>query len=302
MQFTLRQLTYLVAVADHGSVTAAAQALYTSQPGISTAITQLEALFGLQIFIRHPARGVSLTPAGQCFVAAARNMLAHADDLLLRGGELNQSLRGTLDLGCFTTLGPILLPKWLASFQDQYPDIEVRLHEGDIAQLQDALECGRIEVALLYDLDLSPALIKFPLKSIVPYALMSPRHPLAAKPSVSLAELADEPMVLLDLPYSRAYFLSLFRQHDLEPVIRHRTVNFELVRGMVAAGNGYALLNMRPHINVTYGGDPLVCLPIADRVPPLSIVLAWSRALRPTRRADAFIGMCRMFVQEGKVI
>ena len=100
MQYTLRQLTYLVAVADHGSVTAAANALYTSQPGVSNAIAQLEALFGLQFFVRHHARGVSPTPAGQSFIAAARNLLLHAEDLEQQAQEISQSLRGAITLGC----------------------------------------------------------------------------------------------------------------------------------------------------------------------------------------------------------
>ena len=69
MEYTLQQLRYLVAVADHGSVSAAARSLYVSQPGLSSAILHLEDVFGIQCFIRHPAKGVSLTPAGQLFVA-----------------------------------------------------------------------------------------------------------------------------------------------------------------------------------------------------------------------------------------
>ncbi|MCW3479425.1 LysR substrate-binding domain-containing protein [Neisseriaceae bacterium JH1-16] len=292
MNYTLRQLEYLVAVAEHGSVTAAANALYTSQPGISTAISQLEEVFGLQFFIRHHARGVSMTPAGQSFVAAARNLLIHAEDLMQQASELSLALSGRLDLGCFTTIAPVLLPRLLTALRETYPEVEVALHEGDTPQLQAALLSGQLELALLYDLDLTPALSKRTLLSARPYVLLPADHPLAKKPEIALAELAEEPMVLLDLPYSREYFLSLFRQLGIEPRVRHRTVSFELVRGLVAAGNGYGLLNLRPDMDTTYGGGRLVCLPISDEVPALSIVLAWPQGLKLTRRAEVFIELC----------
>lgn len=297
MNYTLRQLAYLVAVADHGSVTAAANALYTSQPGVSSTIAQLEEVFGLQFFIRHHAKGVSLTPAGQSFVGAARNLLAHAEDLMQQASELSQSVRGKLDLGCFTTIGPVFLPRLLASLREGFPDIEVRLHEGDIEQLQVGLLSGQIELALLYDLDLSANLNKLPLLMARPYVLLPAGHVLAAQETVRLADLVHEPMVLLDLPHSREYFLSLFRQLGIEPNVRHRTVSFELVRGLVAAGSGYGLLNLRPNVDVTYDGGQLVCLPIAEEVPALSIVLAWPQELKPTRRAEVFIELCRQHLQ-----
>jgi DNA-binding transcriptional LysR family regulator len=296
MQYTLRQLAYLVAVADHGSVTAAANALYTSQPGISSAIAQLEEQFGLQFFIRHHAKGVSLTPAGQSFVAAARNLLAHADDLSQHASALSQSLQGNLALGCFTTIAPLFLPRLLASMRTSYPDITVQLHEGDTGQLQQALLSGQTELALLYDLDLAPSLYRQTLQTVLPYAVLPANHPLATQTAVSLHDLADLPMVLLDLPHSREYFLSVFRLHNLEARVRHKTVSFELVRGLVAAGNGYALLNLRPQTRQSYAGDALVYLPIVEEVPALNIVLAWPQELRLTRRAEAFISLCEQSI------
>ncbi|SCK29503.1 LysR family transcriptional regulator [Vogesella sp. LIG4] len=292
MQYTLRQLAYLVAVADHGSVTAAANALYTSQPGVSNAIAQLEEVFGLQFFVRHHAKGVSLTPAGQSFIAAARNLLSHADDLMQQAQEISQSLRGTVTLGCFTTIAPILLPRLLSTLREAYPELEVNLLEGDTQQLQSALLGGQIELALLYDLGLPDTLHKLPLSGARPYVLVAADHPLAERGSVSLAELADEPMVLLDRPHSREYFLSLFRQQGLEPKVRLRTINFELVRGLVAARFGYALLNLRPNVDVTYDGSRLACLEIADDVPKLPIMLAWPQELKLTRKAEALRDVC----------
>ncbi|WP_018149758.1 LysR substrate-binding domain-containing protein [Leeia oryzae] len=295
MNYTLRQLQYVVAVADHGSVTAAANALFTSQPGISNSIAQLEEVFGIQIFIRHHAKGISVTPAGQSFIASARNLLAHAEDLTHQAHELSQALQGSIKLGCFTTIAPIFLPGLLSALRAQHPEVQVDLNEGTTESLQHGLINGQIEVALLYDLDLSPALVKEPMLSARPYVLLSKSHPLARQTSVTLASLVEEPMVLFDMPHSREYFLSMFRVRKLEPFVRYRTVNFELVRGLVASQNGYAFLNLRPAIDQSYDGSELVCLPIADEVPSLSLVLAWPEGLKPTRRVEAFITLCRSF-------
>ena len=81
MQFTLKHLRYFVAAAERGSVTAAARAIHVSQPSISEAIAHLEAVFDLQLFLRHHAQGLSPTPAGRRLLLEARSLLAHADDL-----------------------------------------------------------------------------------------------------------------------------------------------------------------------------------------------------------------------------
>lgn len=191
MNFTLQQLRYLIAVAEHANVTAAASALHTSQPGVSTAISHLEEAFGVQLFVRHHARGVSLTPAGRTFVAAARNLLLHADDLGQKANELNESIRGDLDLGCFQTIGLVLLPRLLRRFRNQYPGVHVNLHEGDTEQLQHKLRNAVIELALLYDLDLDRAFTKVTLFSLRPYALLPTNHRLAKHSKVYLKELAS---------------------------------------------------------------------------------------------------------------
>lgn len=299
MQYTLRQLAYLVAVADHGNVTAAAQALHTSQPGVSSAIAHLENVFGLTLFVRHHAKGVTLTPGGQGLVAAARQLLGHADDLMAQAQDMGQSVRGRLTLGCFTTLAPILLPRLFSALRQSHPELEIDLLEGDTAQLQEALLAGRIELALMYDLDLTDSLHRQPLSGARPYALVAEGHRLARRRKVQLAELVNEPLVLLDHPHSREYFLSLFRQRGLEPLVRHRTVNFELVRGLVAKGFGYALLNLRPNRNVTYDGGKLVYLDIADDLPELPIVLAWPASIALTRKATLVRDLCARVVGVG---
>lgn len=209
--FTLRQLKYFVEVAKHGSISAAADALYVSQPGVSAAVTQLENMLEVQLFIRRKARGVTLTPAGRSLVGMARELLNHADDVMTLGRSLDSSLAGPLRVGFYHTIGPHILPGLLAAFRTQCPQVDVSIHEADLAQLHAAMENGEIELAILYDLDLEPQFDRLQLLGLPPYILAAGGSKLAQHQSVSIQELADKSMILLDLPYSSEYFRMLFR-------------------------------------------------------------------------------------------
>lgn len=292
MDYTLQQLRYLVAVADHGNISAAARTLYTSQPGVSAAVAHLERVFGIQCFVRHHAKGISLTPAGRSFVATARNLLLHAEDLLRHANELNQSAQGVLNVGCFYTISPFFLPRILQKLRKKHPGMNVQIKEGDTEQLLQSLLNGVIEVALLYDLNLDRALTKVEVTSFRPYVLLPKSDTLAKRSSVRLADLVDKPLILFDRPQSREYLLSLFAAAGKQPTIAQRTSNFELVRGLVAAGFGYSILNLRPKIDRSYDGSPIVCVPIAGNVRGLPVVLASVAATKLTRRATVFMDVC----------
>lgn len=293
VRFTLKQLDYFVAAADGGSVAEAARRLNVSQPSVSAAIGKLETQFGVQLFLRRHAQGVSLTSAGQRLLAEARSLLAHAGELGQEAHGLGHAARGRLDLGCFLTLSPMYMPELLTGFAAAYPEAELRLHEGHQEALLDGLLSGRFDAAILYDLYIEAELAREPLAELLPYALLPARHPLARQRRVSLAELAPEPMVVLDVPPSRRYFTALFNKAGLEPRIAFHSPSFETVRGMVASGAGYSLLVTRPAGDRAYDGRRIACLPLADPVEPSRIVLARHAAARPTRLLDCFARYCR---------
>lgn len=294
--FTLKQLKYFVAVAEHGSVTAAAQALYVSQPGVSAAVAQLEGLLDVQLLIRRKARGVELTPAGRALLASSRELLNHADDVLTLGRELNHTLKGTLDVGFFHTIGPHVVPSLLARFQQEYSNVRVSILEGDLAQLYSALMSGEIELAVLYDLGLDEHIERCRLMRLPPYVLVSPDSDTAQSDAVSLRALASEPMILLDLPHSREYFTSLFRGVGVEPRVGYRTKSVPMVRSLVANNLGFSVLNFRPRVRADYDGKPLAYVEIEESYSGLELVLAWRRGVRLTTRARAFIDVAKAHV------
>jgi DNA-binding transcriptional LysR family regulator len=299
MNYTLQQLRYLVAVADHGSVSAAARSLYVSQPGVSAAISYLEGIFGIQCFVRHHAKGVTLTAAGQSFVAAAKNVLSQAEELHHHANELNHTVRGRINIGCFPTLGAFFLPRILETLRTTYPDISLQIHDGDTESLLRWLHDGTIEVCFMYDLNRDSSIYsKHHLTSLHPYVLLPGSHPLASRTSVSPEDLVEEPLILLNYAYNTDYLLSVFDNIGRQPNIRHRVSNFELVRGLVAAGKGYAILNLRPAPDQTYDGRPVKCLPITGETRPASIVLASMHSLKSSGRTAALVETCNAVMKK----
>jgi DNA-binding transcriptional LysR family regulator len=202
IRYTLKQLSFFVSAAELESVTGAARALNVSQPAVSAAIAHLERVFGIQLFLRRHAQGLSLTPAGRRVFAEGRNLLSHARELASTPSTDGGPLRGELDLGCFLTFAPYYLPGLLRAFRERHPEVEIRLHEGDTDALLRGLSMGTLELAILYDLALGEVtretLTELPIHAVLPL-----KHPLSRDAAVSLAALATEPFVLLDLPHSR---------------------------------------------------------------------------------------------------
>jgi len=287
--FTLTQLRYFAAAAELGSMTAASRQLMVSQSAISTAVAQLEKELGVQLLLRHHARGLTLTAAGDEFYRELRSYLVHTTELAEVARSAGQALVGDLAVGCFTTLGPFELPRLLAACEAEHPGIRIAVVEEEHAALKQALRSGRCELALMYGYDLDDDIDHVRVGVAAPYVLVAKGHRLARRKRVALKDLADEPMVLLDLPHSGPYLERLVESAGFHPEIRHRTSGFETVRAMVANGQGWSLLNQRPASNTTYDGAEVVPLEISDRLEPVEVVLASMKGVRLTSRAQAFV-------------
>ena len=287
-RFTLRQLEYLVTCVDCRSVAGAAERLNVSQPTISVALTKLEEQLGVQLLLRHPSRGVTATAAAEKVLHSARSLLAHATDLERQAMETGTTLAGNIRLGSFSTLAPTVLPRLIQELGQVHPGINLTLREGPQDRIVEALFDGQIDMALLYDIGLPDDLRKTLLARRKPYAALAADHPLAQQDSVTLADLQNEPLILLEVAPSHDYFLGLFRNAGLEPLIAHSSPSIELVRGMVGCGLGYSLLVTRPDGDRTYDGKALAIRPLKDDVPGSRMILASLSSLRPTQLMQSF--------------
>jgi len=272
IHLNIRQLEYFVAAARHGGAARAAEALSVSQPSISKAIADLEELWGEPLFVRLHARGLELTAAGALRHREAHALLEQARTLAApRVGEL----AGLLRVGCLSTLAPRWLPDMLARMATAWPAIEVQLVEGDTETLTRMLERGALDVALMYDLGLARGVRLAPVMQLRPYALLPWGHRLAQATSLRIADLAREPLVLINLPHSREYFLSLFRDAGVAPRIAHESASLEMVRSLVANGLGVSLLTTRPVRDQAYDGKRIACRRLRGQLALQSVALAY---------------------------
>jgi DNA-binding transcriptional LysR family regulator len=293
LRFTLRQLEYFVAVGEAGSIAKAAEQVNVSPPSISASIAQLEAEFGVQLFVRKHSHALALTAGGRLFLKEAARLLNDADALHDIAGDIAEKVRGPLAVGCLLTFAQIVLPALRRKFEE---DVRVRQFERNQGQLFEMLQRGEIDAALTYDLELSQDMTFEPLIQLPAYVMLPAAHPLAGREGITPEELVDEPMVLLDLPYSREYFLSAFQ--GLRPRIAERTGDIAVMRSMVANGFGYGIANMRPLNAMSPDGKLLVFVPLLGDLRPLTMGIALPNAEHRTLTVQAFIDHCRRFVVE----
>ena len=293
LRFSLRQLEYLVAVGECGSIAMASEKVNVSSPSISAAISQLEQVFGLPLFVRKHAHGLSLTQGGKQFVEQAKLVLAEAARLNNLANHITGKVRGPLNVGCLLTFAQIVLPHLRRSFVDQNTEVDFHQFERNQTEIFEGLRQATLDVALTYDLNIPPDLEFVHLVSLPPYAVICDSHELAQCDKVSPAQLADFPMVLLDLPISSDYFLSLFSQTGLRPKIAERTRDMAVMQSLVANGFGYSIANIRPSSDRAPDGRKLRFLPLTGPIRPIRMGLVLSEGARASLTISAFIEHCR---------
>ncbi|RJF86656.1 LysR family transcriptional regulator [Oleomonas cavernae] len=301
MRFTLRHLEYFVAAGETGSITLASERINISQPSISTAISHLEAELGVQLFVRHHAQGLSLTPAGRRLLREAKHLLDQANGLYDVASEVTEEVRGPLAVGCMLTLAPMVIPELCHSFMASFPRADLRQQEGHQEDLFEGLRRARLDVALVYDLQVPKDIAFEPLVSLPVHVVVSEIHPMANRGTVSLTDLKDEPLILLDLPYSREYFLAMYQRDGIEPHIAARSAYPDVIRTMVANGYGYTLANVRPRSELALDGRRVVRVRLAGGHRPVVVGLATAEGLKKSRLLKAFETHCRTFISDGYI-
>lgn len=292
--YSLRQLKYFVTTVECGSVAEASRKLHIAQPSISTAVKGLEESFGVQLLIRHHAQGISLTPAGARFYREAEELLRMAREFEQNALADNDVVSGQVDIGCFETVAPLYLPRLIAGFSQRFPGVQIRLQDGDLQELVQGLTGGRFDLAIFYEHYLDSTIETEALMAPQrPYVLLPEGHRFAAQAQVSLRDLALEPMILLDVQPSRTYFVSIFEELGLNPNIVFSSPSIEMVRGMVGQGFGFAVLVTRPNSSVTYDGQKLVCVNIAEDVTGSALVAGWLKRSHLTKPAQLFVDYCK---------
>lgn len=241
---------------------------------------------------------LSLTASGRQMLREAKALLAQADSLYASARDLTEQARGPLNVGCLVTLAPIVLPELCHAFQQRFPAVQVAIHEGDQERLIEQLRRGEIDILLTYDLQVPDDIAFEQLVQLPPHAVLPPEHRLAQRRTLSLRDLAEEPLILLDLPFSREYFLSLFFQEGLKPNIAARSRHPDVVRSMVANTYGYALFNARPRNDAALDGKKLQVVPLKGPYRPMSLGIASLRQSGRPRAVVEFEEHCRARINQ----
>ncbi|MBL5973601.1 MAG: LysR family transcriptional regulator [Candidatus Leucobacter sulfamidivorax] len=290
LRLTLRQLEYFVAVAAAGSISAAAERINVSRSALASALDDLEAALGAQLVVRTKSAGVALTPIGLEVREQALALIRSAGEI---EGVATDELAGPLHCGCFVSVAPTLFPALLELFKREHPRVEPHLAAEPQDVLIERMRRGELEAALLYDVDLDPELRRVPVFSTRLRCIVAADHPLAELDEIPVTALAAEPLILVDTPPSPAHVAELFRAHDVEPLIRHRTSQLEVARSLVAAGLGYSITLAQPRSTVSYEGRPLVTREIAPRPEPTLAVAAWPAGRILSANARRFVEFLR---------
>lgn len=298
MRYTLKQLQYFDAALRTGSIAKASVELSISQSSITAAVDAMEAMTRAELLRRMPAKGIVPTDKGvevgkrvRAFLEQAR--IFEADLLTLTGDPA-----GTLRLGCYSSTAPYVLPPLLKQISREFPHIRVEIREGDMNQVAEYLNSGVVDLALTYRRAAPKAQPFLPMFQATPFALVPESSPLAQKAEVTLSELATMSMILLDLPGAPEYFHDLFAAEGHSLHISHTTKSSSVLRGLVGAGLGYAILNILGQQDRD-GQNGYVARPISGHQYAPFYGVATTAASQKSTMVRAVLDTCKTLAEQG---
>jgi DNA-binding transcriptional LysR family regulator len=284
----LRQLRYLVTLADEAHFTRAAARLHIAQPALSQQIKRLENEVGIALVDR-TTRHVALTPAGERLVARARRALAEVEAATAELSELAGIRSGRVVIGSMRSTGPFDLSVLLAAFHARHPGIELVVREEPSEVMLQRLHADALDVAFLSvnRLDAGPDIRLKPLLSEPLVALMAPDHPLAGRDQIDMAELRSERFIVFGEGGSlRRIVVQGAREAHFDPLLAFESSELPRIRAMAARGLGVALL---PLSEAEHEGPPIAAVPVRRPALARDVTLAWRAARRHSPAARAFL-------------
>jgi LysR family cys regulon transcriptional activator len=241
----LQQLRYFSEIVRRGlKISDAADALYTSQPNISKQIKQLEQELGIDIFVRNGKRVVALTEPGQAILGIARRMLHDAENLRQVGQEFHAQDSGPLTIATTHTQARYILPPVVKQFIKRYPKVKLGLHQGNPTQIAEQVLNGEADVAIATEsLSLYDGLVTLPCYEWHHCVVVPPRHPLLEEKRLTLAKIAQYPIVTYDFAFSgRGKINEAFEKAGIEPNIALTAIDADVIKTYVELGLGIGIL------------------------------------------------------------
>jgi len=278
MKPTLRQLEYLVAIADTGTFSEAAKRTFVSQPSLSAQIKDMELHIGAPVLERG-RHGALLTPIGEQIVGRARIILRDVETLKMLGRDADESLAGRLKLGVLPSIGPYLLPAAVRQLHSEYPELRIGVREERTVDLHSHLTDGRFDIIISTPED-HPDMLNLPIVRENLYVCMAPDDPLALRRGyVKLSEIKDRELLTL----GHGHKLSVLVHNLAEIAQGHVSSEYEgtsldAIRQMASMGGSLAVLPSLYAISEAKQDPDLIVRKIEHPLASRQISLLW----RPT--------------------
>ena len=274
----LRHLRYFIGVAEEENVSRAALKLHVSQPALSRQIRDLEEELGFSLLERS-AKSVRLTEAGRTFLIEARAVLQRAEVAVKTAGSVATGGRGELHVGYAPSLTARILPPALRAFQAELPNVRVKLHDLSTEEMLAGLREGRLQIALV--VRLTPAMLRgLRFEELARDSIclaVAPTHPLAGRRTVTLSEVAREPLITYsrkDYPEAHEHLAAMFAAIKSKPRIAEEHDSVSSLIAAVESGAGVAIA---PQSLTCTAGLRLKLIPLSPAPQPLIIGAAWSK-------------------------
>ncbi|MCK0536416.1 HTH-type transcriptional regulator CysB [Alcanivorax quisquiliarum] len=256
----LQQLRYICEVARHDlNVSATAQALFTSQPGISKQIRMLEDELGVEIFARSGKHLTHVTPAGQAVLQLADEILQKVESIKRVSQEFRDETRGELSIATTHTQARYALPPVIRKFTDGFPDVSLHMHQGTPMQIAEMAANGTVDFAIATEaLELFSNLIMMPCYRWNRSVVVPQGHPLTKERNLTLEKLAEHPLVTYTFGFTgRSKLDEAFRSHGLTPKVVFTAADADVIKTYVRLGMGVGII---AHMALEPGDTGLVKL------------------------------------------
>ena len=270
----LRHLHYFIAVAEELHFSRAAERLCISQPPLSQQIRSLEDELGVKLFER-TKRHVQLTEAGKVFLERSYLVLAQLEQAIVVTQRIGRGEVGRLALGFVDTAMYTVLPEILRTFREQFPAVQLELHELTTSQQIQALHHKQIDIGIVRSAISEPGLS---VECFVPESLvlaLPETHPLSAQTQVSLSTLADELFILFPAKLGPVFYEQIIhscQQAGFHPKVSQEAVQMQTIVGLVAAGLGIAIV---PASLQNFYRSGVIYRPLQEQIPETGLYLIW---------------------------
>ena len=241
----IHQLRYINEVARHGlSISAAADALFTSQPGVSKQIQLLEEELGLQIFQRNGKRLVGITEPGAQILALATRVLREMENIKRVGEEFSNVESGTLTIATTHTQARYRLPVAVKAFMEQYPQVKLNIHQGNPSQVTEQVASGEADIGIATEsISLNTQLLCLPAYQWNRCLVMPHDHPLLKETPLTLKKIVEYPLITYDFAFTGGTLVTrVFSEAGVTPNVVLTAIDADVIKTYVSLGLGVGLL------------------------------------------------------------